>query len=285
MSSPSSCCTPCCDETQIVNVPGISGADGIPGTDGTDGVNAYSVTTADFVVPALSGAVSVGIANTSWLVVGQIIYIQNAGAFEVDSITDSTHAILTYLPYSININSGNTISAGAGVSPSGNQITVSGITSFTDATGGVASDTLAAGVGKTTLSFYIEAASIANGDLLTEYVPGYKFKILKFDARCAKTVSTGAKAANLNLEIGTTNLTGGVIALSGTYAIGAAQAGTTISGANTGSETDSISIEASSTTAFVEGAFWLILSIANMDTVDAVASLADKTNDLLAALA
>lgn len=154
---------------------------------------------------------------------------------------------------------------------------VKGSVPFTDNSTGTAGTTIAAGVGTYTVAFYIEAASIANGDLLTEYVPGHKFKVLKFDARCAKAVTTGAKAATLNLEIETTNVTGGAIALSGTYAIGAAQAGSAITAANTGSATEKLSIEAASVTAFVEGAFWLIVSIQNMDTADAIASLAARS--------
>lgn len=155
---------------------------------------------------------------------------------------------------------------------------VKGSAAFTDNTTGTAGTTLAAGVGVTTLVFFIDATAITgNVDVLTNYVPGYKFKILKFDARCAAAVTTGAKAASLNLEIGTTDVTGGVIALAGTYALGAAQAGTSVTAANTGAATDSISIEASGVTAFSEGAFWLLLELQNLDTADAVASLAARS--------
>lgn len=46
---------------------------------------------------------------------------------------------------------------------------------------------------------------------------------------------------------------------------------------STGSATEKLSIEAASVTAFVEGAFWLIVSIQNMDTADAIASLAARS--------
>lgn len=153
---------------------------------------------------------------------------------------------------------------------------------LTDSTTGSAGATLAAGAGCSTLVFYVDAADLANGDVLTTYVPGYKFKILKFDARCAKPVTTGAKAATLNMEIQTTDLTGGVIALSGTYAQGAAQAGSAVTAANTGSATDSFSIEASAVTTFVEGAFWLVVQIQNMDTADAFASLSAEHTKIVA---
>lgn len=46
---------------------------------------------------------------------------------------------------------------------------------------------------------------------------------------------------------------------------------------STGSATEKLSIEAASVTAFAEGAFWLIVSIQNMDTADAIASLAARS--------
>lgn len=216
------------------------------------------------------------------MVVGQNVVVAGPANFRVSSKPNAASAILTFLDYPGDVAVGATITSGAQVGPSGYEPVLSGITSLTDNTTGVASNTLAAPAGVYTLSFFIDAAVIANGDLLTNYVPGHKFKILKFDARCAAPVTTAAKASNLNLEINTTNLTGGVIALAGLYALGAAQAGTAISGANTGNATDSFSIEAAATTAFVEGSFWLLVSIQNMDSADALASLAAKVNAILA---
>lgn len=153
---------------------------------------------------------------------------------------------------------------------------------ITDNTTGSAGSTAAAGAGVSTVVFYVDAADLANGDVLTTWTPGYKFKVLAFDAFCAKPVTTGAKAATLNLEIGTTDLTGGVISLSGTYAQGAAQAGTAVTAANTGSNSATISVEASSVTTFVEGAFWLVVKIQNMDTADALASLIAEHTKIVA---
>lgn len=275
------CCTPCTPEVTLV-----PGSPGVPGADGTNGINAFSFVTASFVVPAINSNVTVSVGTSAWMTVGQNIFIETAGNFEVVSFPTAQSVVLKYLDYTGNTNAGNTITAGAQVSPSGVQAPLSAAlpTALTDSTTGTASNTLAPGTGVETLIFYIEAATIANGDLMTNYVPGYNFKILKFEARCAKPVTTGAKAATLNLEIDTTNITGGVISLAGTYALGAAQAGTAVTGANTGTNTQSISIEAAAVTAFVEGAFWLIIEIQNMDTASAVASLADHINDLITAL-
>jgi hypothetical protein len=283
-----SCC-PNCGQTIVVDIPGVAGADGADGAAGANGINAFTLTTADFVIPAASANVTALVANSSWMAVNQIVIASdgsNFGHFKVISFPSSSAVVLEFQDYAGDTATGNTISAGATISPSGSPVSLSAAlpNSLTDNSTGTASDTIAAGVGVSTLTFHIDAAVIADGDLVTNYVLGYKFKILKFDVRCLKAVTTGAKASTLNLEINTTNLTGGVVLLAGTYALGAAQAGSAVTGNNTGSATDSISIEASATTAFVEGQFELIISVQNMDLADAIASLADHTNDLILAL-
>lgn len=282
----------CCCETQYeppVNIPGSVGATGAAGADGTDGTNAFTTLTANFTVPALAASASANVEDNSWASIGQAVFLSDGtdvGTFEVASKTGTTVMSLTFLGANGDASPGAVIGSGGSVSPAGRPSALSAAlpTALTDNSTGTASNTIAAGVGCQTVAFYIEAATIANGDLLTTYVPGYAFKILKFDARCAKAVTTGSKASDLNLEIGTTNVTGGIIGLAGTYALGAAQAGSAITAANTGTASDSISIEASNTTAFVEGAFWLILEIQNMDVANAIASLSDHVNDLITSL-
>lgn len=282
-------CVPgCCSTVPPVQIPGAEGEPGI-GTNGTNGINAYTVTLSDFVIPAINSNVTIGVGTSLARVVGEIVFVgdgTNEGHFQVASIPGDNSLELKFLGYNGDSAPGVTVAAGAGLTPSGTQPPLSGAlpTSLTDNSTGTASNTIAAGTGVYTLAFYIEAAVIANGDLLTDYVPGHRFKILKFDARCAKPVTTGAKASNLNLEIDSANLTGGVVALAETYALGAAQAGTTVTGNNIGTATQSVSIIAGGTTAFVEGAFWLLISIQNLDSADAVASLAHHVNDLITAL-
>lgn len=291
MSAASTCDCPCPDPV-ITEVPGSPGADGAAGSAGSDGINAYTVTTSNLTLPAVAGPViaPVGVGVSSWAGVQQIIFISDGtehAHFSVTSIPGSASFILQWLDYPGDSAGTAVIASGATVSPAGVIAEIAGAipTPMVDNSTGTASDTIAAGVGVQTISLFITATSIANGDLLTNYVPGYRFKILSFDARCATPVTTNAKASNLNLEINTTDLTGGVIALSGTYAQGAAQAGSAVTGNNVGTAGQSISVEASSTTAFVEGAFWLLIRIQNMDEADAFASLADYVNDILAAIA
>lgn len=159
-------------------------------------------------------------------------------------------------------------------------------TALTNSTTGTSTTTLAAGVGVTTIIVPLNLASIADGDVLTNYTPGYKFKILSVSFAVNTPVTTGSKATTLNLEIGSTNTTGGAVALTSANCtpIGALVAGTAITAANTGSSSDTISVEAASTTAFAEGSGYLLIKLQNMDVADAAAGIVTLVNELRAAL-
>lgn len=159
-------------------------------------------------------------------------------------------------------------------------------TALTDSTTGTAATTLAAGTGVTTITIPVTLANVANGDVLTAYTPGYKFKILSAAFAVTTAATTADKLTTLNIEIGTTNVTGGEIALTSANCtpLGAVVAGAAITAANTGSASATISIEASSTTAFAEGAGVILLKVQNMDTADTAASITTLANELRAAL-
>lgn len=119
MTLPKSCCAPCPD-VETVQIPGPEGPSD-PGTNGTDGIDAFTQTTADFIVPAIGANVTIVVVESGWMVVGQPVFIEGAGIFEVVSIASQTSVTLKYLDYSINTHSTETISTGAKVSPSGNE--------------------------------------------------------------------------------------------------------------------------------------------------------------------
>lgn len=159
---------------------------------------------------------------------------------------------------------------------------------LTNSTTGAGSTTvMAAGAGVTTVT--IPLTSLATGlstsaiDLLTAYTPGYKFKLLGLSF-VTTVVGTGTSASQVfNLEIGTTNVTGGVLTLllADTNAIGKITSATAITAANTGSASDTISLEmAASGTVFTAGAGYFVLTIQNMDTADALSAIADRLQDL-----
>lgn len=164
-------------------------------------------------------------------------------------------------------------------------------TALTDNSTGTAATTLAAGVGVQTIA--IPLTSLATGlstsaiDLLTNFTPGYRFKVLGF-AFVTTVAGTGTSASQVfNLEIGTTNLTGGVLTLTlaSQATIGTVTSATAITAANVGTATDTISIEmAAGGTVFTAGAGYFVLTIQNMDTADAHAGEVVLLNELRAAL-
>jgi hypothetical protein len=160
---------------------------------------------------------------------------------------------------------------------------------LTDSTTGTASTTLAAGVGIETITIPIQLASMTTSaaDLVTNYTPGFKFKLLSANF-VTTTLGTGAGATQtINLEIGTTNVTGGVVnpTLASTDTLGEITAGTSITAGNTGSASDTLSVEvAASGTVFSAGAGVLVIRIQNMDTADAAASQAAQANAIRSAL-
>jgi len=110
--------------------------------------------------------------------------------------------------------------------------------------------------------FLINLDLVADGDILTGFTPGFAGKILSVDAFVVVPVTTADDLTTLNLEIGTTNLTGGAVAISSVATsncatLGAKIAGSAVTGANEFGKADAISIEASATTDFAEGMVFL----------------------------
>lgn len=166
---------------------------------------------------------------------------------------------------------------------------IAALVDLTDSTTGTASDTLAATVGIQTVAIPLQLASMTTSaaDLMTAYTPGYAFELLSLEF-ITTTLGTGTSASQvLNLEIGTTNVTGGVLTLllADTDTLGKKKAATAITAANVGTASDTISLEvAASGTVFTAGAGFLLLKLRNMDTVNAVASLGAKVDAVIAAL-
>lgn len=118
------CCAPC-EDVPTTQVPGPTGAAGANGADGTDGVNAFTLTTLDFTMPAELANVVVTVADTSWMAVGQPVFVQTAGFFEVVTIGGATSVTLKNLEdtandaYLDNVAPATVISSGIKVTPGG----------------------------------------------------------------------------------------------------------------------------------------------------------------------
>jgi hypothetical protein len=277
----------------------VAGAE--PGADGTDGINSFSVLTAGFTVPAQGANVSipdgfVHVASSEPFGVGQIVFISDGtdfGSFRVISKPDTISFVAEYLGYAGEAAPGAAIGINGTVSPGGTQPALAAAlpTALTDNSTGTASNTIAAGVGVQTIT--IPLSSLATGlstlaiDLLTNYIVGYAFKILKFDF-VTTIVGAGAGASQVfNLEIGTTNLTGGVltVTLASTDTIGEVTTGTAITANNVGTASDTLSIEmAAGGTIFTSGSGYFVITVQNMDSASAFASLSDHINDLITSL-
>lgn len=114
-----------------------------------------------------------------------------------------------------------------------------------------------------TFTFDIDLALLANGDVITDWTPGFAGEFVSHAFRVKDPVTTAAKAATLNLEIGAVNVTGGVLALTSANCTptGAVINGTAITAANAFAADDTVSWEASAVTTFVEGSGTLIIVV------------------------
>lgn len=106
------------------------------------------------------------------------------------------------------------------------------------------------------LAFPINLASITGaGDVVTDFRPGYAGTIEDISFVVNAPVTTAAKLATLNVEIGTTDLTGGTVALTSALAtpMGKVIPCAAITAGNVFTADSVISVEASAVTAFAEG--------------------------------
>ena len=159
------------------------------------------------------------------------------------------------------------------------------VTDLTDSTGGTSSSTLAVGVGLTSIAFPVgnladtgagSFGSTTTGDVVTDYVPGFKFKVINLDFITDLPGTGGSATAAVAVHIGATPVTSCVCTITeaSTSARGELTAGVAASAANTGSATATISLNKATSTIFTAGAGYFLLSLQNMDTADAFASLA-----------
>lgn len=118
LPSSGACCNPC-ENPVIENIPGSQGPAGADGTNGTDGIDSYTITTDTFEVPAVDANVTIDVAEGSWMGNDQIIYIQFAGYYQVQSVPSSTSVIVKNLGYDGNASPATEIPSGTTVSPGG----------------------------------------------------------------------------------------------------------------------------------------------------------------------
>lgn len=111
-------CGPCCTSPLSVDIPGSPGDDG---NDGVDGTNAFTTTTADFLIPAIGDPVTVPVVNSLWMALEQIIVFAGPATFQVTALPSATSVTCVFLGYALDLTAGATISSGAKCSPAGTQ--------------------------------------------------------------------------------------------------------------------------------------------------------------------
>lgn len=114
------CCNPnSCADIDVQQIPGPQGPAGADGADGTDGTNAFTTTTANFTQPAVDANVAIAVVNSTWATVGQDLFIEGGGYYEVVSKADATHITVKNLGYDANAIPTATIPSGSQVGPAG----------------------------------------------------------------------------------------------------------------------------------------------------------------------
>lgn len=108
-------------------LPGPPGRPGVDGATPSNGSNAFTLTTANFVMPAVGANVTITVNDTAWIsengvpASGQILHIQNAGYMLAVTIVDATHVTVQnptgYTPG--NATAATVIPLGSKVSPAG----------------------------------------------------------------------------------------------------------------------------------------------------------------------
>lgn len=112
------------------------------------------------------------------------------------------------------------------------------------------------------LAFEVDAADLADADLVTDYpLPLFHGKIGRLRALATKAITTGAKACDIDAEINAVGVTGGQIELAGAYALGAVEEGTAITALSLFKPGDNLSLIGSSTTTFIEGRVKIVVEL------------------------
>jgi len=99
--------------------PGPVGPTGLQGPQGIDGVNAFGIVTAPFVMPAVGTQVNVEVDPAEWATIGQVVYVQGVGYFQVADTSTLTTMVLINLGYPDALNPGVSIGTGIQVAPAG----------------------------------------------------------------------------------------------------------------------------------------------------------------------
>ncbi len=106
----------------VTGATGVQGVTGALGATGATGVNAFTTTSANFTQPAANASTgSIAVTNSSWIAVGQVVFIQTGGYYTVTAKADTAHVTLTWLGNGNTVGQGGTVANGSTVSAAGLQ--------------------------------------------------------------------------------------------------------------------------------------------------------------------
>jgi hypothetical protein len=127
-NSSGNCCNttgaPCDCNALIIGEAGPQGSQGFDGIDGSDGVNGISAFTylaASFTqpneYPTTGNTVSITVENSSWIALGQTIYVEQAGYYKVTGVPTTT-SVSVYLVRAELVSPGQTVTGARKITPS-----------------------------------------------------------------------------------------------------------------------------------------------------------------------
>lgn len=281
-------CSCVCPTPAVVKVPGTDGADGAAGA---AGVSSYSILISpanSLPIPANLGTVTnLPISETAWMAVGQNVFVEGAGYFRVVSKSVGI-ATLLRLDVPANLPPVGNFAINSVVTAAGPEIGLGALpANITDNSTGTSGTTITGGAGVHTLTFGFSFAGTGAGTgaivPVNGFIPGYKFKVLSWSMIVTELLVGASGTRTFNLDInGTDNAATLIPTVASHSVVGTVVGAVGVAGANTGSETAYISIESVATAnAITAGKMSIMLKIQNMDTADAIATLANRINSLI----
>lgn len=116
-------CAPCCTTPLTISVPG---GQGLPGGAAINGINAFTATSASFVIPAINSTVTINVLNSQWMAIGELLFISDGikqGTFQVTAIPTTSSVTIKFLGFPGDSTPGSTIGSPAVVTPTGQKFT------------------------------------------------------------------------------------------------------------------------------------------------------------------
>ncbi len=154
---------------------------------------------------------------------------------------------------------------------------------ITDSSGGTVGTALASTLGRVMMSIEVPLmTTIADGDYVTDFIPGFAGKIVAVDWVQGVAVTNASKLSNITVDVEATPTTGGVVPLTSAACtpLGKVINGSAITAANTFTAAEKITVKFDTTTAFLEGSGHILLTLQNDDMCNAIASLAALQDEI-----